>query len=143
LFLGAGLEESNAGFLKPLREWFTGLPGGERTIRIYGCGIASSTPVDILRLKKTNPPRQPKMYYDEYSRPVILITGNPNFDIQMIQGKFTESGQGMKFLKAIAKCTGASVQAPIHMEINFPPYFQYTLGSVWVYPDESYAQLQK
>src|SRR5215471_1710263 len=103
LFLGAGLEESNAGFLEPLREWFTGLPGGERTIRIYGCGIASSTPVDVVPLKKTNPPRQPKVYYDEYGRPVILLTGNPNFDIQMIQGKFTESGQGMKFLKAIAE----------------------------------------
>ena len=141
LFLAKGLRLENAGFLAPLRKWFADRPGTERLVQIFGCGVASSTPVDIRTLAKTSPPRRDASYYDEYGRPVRVFTGNPKFDIVMTQGKFTANGQGMTFLRAIAECTGAAVQAPVHMESNFPPYFRYELGSVWVYPDKSFIQL--
>lgn len=137
LFLGAGLTLENAGFLAPLREWFASRAGAERVVQIFGCGVASSTTVDVWRIAKTNPPRRDQSYFDQYGRPVVIVTGNPRFDIVMVQGKFTENGQGMTFLRAIAECTGAAVQAPIHMESNFPPYFRYELGSVWVYPNKN------
>ena len=103
LHLGTGLLQ-NAGVLQPLRQWFADQPGSERTVRIHGCGIASSTPG--IKFLQKDPRRTNRTSYDEHGVPTVMITDNPNFDILMIQGKFTASGQGMAFLNAIAECTG-------------------------------------
>ena len=162
LFIGRGLKLENAGMFKRLKGSFDMRPEGrERTVSIFGCGVASDTEVALKELPK-NPGSWPsavrnavaaakRLKPGEKLEPLKrgdrvaftldnvpqVILGGQTTDTLMVQGGHQSgvAGAGYRLLKAIANCTQAYVTAPLSQEINFPPYFQIAHGSLWVYPD--------
>jgi hypothetical protein len=114
--IGTGLGLENAGLLGKLKPAFDPY---KRVIKIFGCGVASDTPLlPAPGLCNVVP------------RPVceagMVGTWSP-----------TVSGTGYQFVKALANVSQAAVQAAIDVGANFVPwFFTFTCRTVWVYPDD-------